>query len=235
MQASAIAFRHERHYSLLAVPMADSQPAARNSVRRTPSSRRGIRTRETLVAAARAVFERDGYLDAKITDITKQGGVASGTFYTYFDSKEEIFAAIVDELQEDMLHLHLRDRLGQADARTLIDAANREYLTAYKRNARLMALFEQVSQIDENFRQLRKKRGEAFVRRNADMIRGLQEEGRADPGLDPMIASRALSGMVSRTAYAVYVLDQHIPFQRLVETLNRLWANALQLKSGDLG
>jgi AcrR family transcriptional regulator len=194
-----------------------------------PRTRRGARTRAALIEAARTVFERDGFLDARITDITKEAGVASGTFYTYFDGKEEIFQALVEAVQEDMLHPRLRERLGDEDPLALIDAANRDYLLAYKRNARLMALFEQVAQIDDDFRQLRRKRGAAFVRRNAKMIRRLQEAGRADPDLDPMVAAYALSGMVGRMAYSVFNLGERIPFERLVTTLNQLWANALQL------
>jgi AcrR family transcriptional regulator len=194
-----------------------------------PRSARGQRTRGALVAAARTVFERDGFLDARIVDITKEAGVASGTFYTYFDSKEAIFQALVEAVQEDMLHPRLRERLGDEDPLVLIDAANRDYLLAYKRNARLMALFEQVAQIDDEFRELRRKRGAAFVRRNAKMIRRLQESGRADPELDPMIAAHALSGMVGRIAYSVFNLGERIPFERLVTTLNQLWANALKL------
>jgi AcrR family transcriptional regulator len=194
-----------------------------------PRSKRGERTRAALVAAARTVFEREGFLDARITDITKEAGVASGTFYTYFESKEEAFKAVVEEVQEDMLHPRLRERIGDEDPRALIDAANREYLLSYKRNARLMALFEQVAQIDDEFRELRRKRGAAFVRRNAKMIRRLQESGRADPDLDPLIAAHALSGMVGRIAYSVYNMNDRIPFERLVVTLNQLWANALKL------
>jgi AcrR family transcriptional regulator len=211
--------------------MADDSGAAATGEagREAPRSARGVRTRARLVEAARTVFERDGFLDARITDITKEAGVASGSFYTYFDGKEEIFRAVVEQVQEDMLHPRLRERLGEEDPLALIEAANRDYLLAYKRNARLMALFEQVAQIDDDFRELRRKRGAAFVRRNAKMIRELQESGRADPDLDPLIAAHALSGMVGRIAYSVFNLGERIPFERLVGTLNQLWANALKL------
>jgi AcrR family transcriptional regulator len=202
---------------------------AAETARSAPPSLRGQRTRAALVVAARTVFERDGFLDARIADIATEAGTATGTFYTYFESKEEIFQAVVEEVQEDMLHPRLRERLGDEDSLALIDAANRDYLLAYKRNARLMALFEQVAQIDDEFRELRRKRGAAFVRRNAKMIRRLQESGRADPDLDPLIAAHALSGMVGRIAYSVFNLNERIPFERLVTTLNQLWANALKL------
>ncbi|GAB3206667.1 TetR/AcrR family transcriptional regulator [Nocardia tengchongensis] len=201
------------------------------SRRAAPPTRRGQRTRGALIAAAREVFERDGYLDAKIADISKTAGMAAGSFYTYFDSKEEIFAALVEQVSEEMLHPHVRERSGITDPRALIEAANRDYLLSYKRNARLMALFEQVAQIDENFRRMRLERGKAFAQRNARMIRELQESGQASADLDPMITAHALSSMVSRMASMVFVQKQRIPFEKLVTTLTQLWVNALQLKS----
>jgi len=199
------------------------------SSRIAPSSSRGIRTRQSLVVAARTVFERDGYLDARISDIAKEASVATGSFYTYFDGKEDIFAALVEMVQEEMLHQHVRERTGTKDIRMLIDAANREYLKSYKRNARLMALFEQVAQIDENFLALRMERGKAFAQRNAKFIRSLQDGGQADASLDPLVTAYALSGMVSSMANLVFTRRTPIPFERLVTTLNQLWYNALGL------
>jgi AcrR family transcriptional regulator len=195
-----------------------------------PRTRRGVRTRGQLVDAARAVFERDGFLDARIVDISNEAGVSAGSFYTYFDGKREIFEAVVEKVEEDMLHPHLRERLGDGDIFALIDAANRDYLKSYERNARLMSVFEQVAQVDESFRELRRNRANAFAKRNAKMIRRLQKEGRADPDLDPLIAAHALSSMVARMAYSVFGLGLKVPFERLVQTLNRLWASALQIE-----
>jgi AcrR family transcriptional regulator len=197
--------------------------------RTIPRSARGIRTRAALITAAREVFERDGYLDARMSDISLAAGVAAGSVYTYFDGKEEIFAAVVDQVQEEMLHPRLRERTGITDPHRLIDLANREYLRSYKKNARLMALLEQVAQVDQSFRALRLQRSAAFITRNARMIRGLQEAGLADSSLDPELTAHALSAMVSRMAYLAFVLEQPMPFERLATTLNQLWANALQL------
>ena len=51
-------------------------------LRDLPTTTRGTRTRAALVAAARVVFERDGFIDSRLTDITKRGQVLHGTFYT---------------------------------------------------------------------------------------------------------------------------------------------------------
>jgi AcrR family transcriptional regulator len=198
-----------------------------------PVSERGRRTRAALLQAARDVFERDGFLDAKISDISAEAGVATGSFYTYFDDKDDIFAAVLADVEERMLHpgVHLAHAAG-GDPAALIEDANRAYLTAYREHAQLMKLLEQVATIDEGFRALRRQRSEAFVRRNTRAIRRLQREGVADANLDAATAALALSSMVSRTAYSVYVLETHtIAFEDLVATLTRMWVNALGIRN----
>jgi AcrR family transcriptional regulator len=187
-----------------------------------------VRTREQLIQAARLVFEREGYLDARLADITAEAGTAAGSFYTY-SGKEEIFAAVLDEVKDEMLHPHVRDLASNDDPVAVIEASNRAYLESFKRNARLMALLEQVATIDERFRELRHRRTQAFGRRNARAIQALQLRGLADPELDPELTAAALSYMVSRTAYASYVLGEDYDLDQLVETLTRVWVNALRL------
>ena len=76
-------------------PSEDAPSLADADLLRTPPvTARGVRTRAALVAAARVVFERDGYLDARLVDITAEARCSSGTFYTYFAGKEEVFAEI---------------------------------------------------------------------------------------------------------------------------------------------
>jgi AcrR family transcriptional regulator len=207
--------------------MAERQ-ALPSQTRRAPVSARGARTRRTLVEAARRVFERDGFLDARITDITAEAGVAAGTFYTYFTGKEDAFAAVMEDVNEEMLHPRLREIADRDDPVAVIDAANRAYLVAYRRNAKLMALMEQVAQIDPDFRALRLRRARAFGERNAQAISRLQQRGLADRALDPRLAADALSGMVSRMAYLRYVLGFGTASpESLARTLTRLWVNAL--------
>jgi AcrR family transcriptional regulator len=182
-----------------------------------------------LVAGARTVFERDGFVDARITDIAAEAGVAIGSFYTHFDSREEIFAAVLAAVQEDMLHPRLVETADRDEPVAVIEAANRAYLLAYRRNARMNALMEQVATIDETFLRLRQQRSDAFIRRNARSIRKLQASGHADPDLDALLTADALSQMVSRMANRAFVQGRYVPFERLVWTATRLWANALRI------
>jgi AcrR family transcriptional regulator len=202
---------------------------ADSQLREPPRTARGARTRAALITAARTVFERDGYLNARLTDITAEANCSTGSFYTYFMNKEEVFAAVMDQAQEEMLHPHVREMTDSDDPIALIEAANRAYLLAYRRNAKLMRLLEQVANIDDDVRELRRRRGAAFAERNAKSIRDLQARGLADPEVDPLLAASALSSMVGRMAYSVYVLGDDWSLEDLVATLTRLWANALRI------
>lgn len=53
--------------------------------------------RQLILEAARRVFAELGYGATTVRDIIRQTGLASGTFYNYFRSKEEIHEAILDE------------------------------------------------------------------------------------------------------------------------------------------
>jgi AcrR family transcriptional regulator len=220
---------------------ADPPPSmARSSLlRELPATERGLRTRAALVAAARKVFERDGYLDTRLRDITRAANCSSGTFYTYFSGKEEVFAAVLELAQQDMLHPGMPHVVGDDDPGAVIEASNRAYLESYKRNSKLMGLLEQVANIDAEFRELRTTRSNAFVRRNARSIAKLQANGQADPDLDPLLASRALSAMMSRVAFGHFVTREDrddrpmATDEDLVQIITRLWVNALRIPTRD--
>jgi TetR/AcrR family fatty acid metabolism transcriptional regulator len=82
--------------------------------------------REAILRAATQVFARNGYFNSKVADIAKAAGVADGTVYLYFKSKEEILHSIFDGAMEEAI----------SDGRKELEAINdpREKL---RRRARL--------------------------------------------------------------------------------------------------
>src|SRR3954447_26979563 len=52
--------------------------------------------REAILRAATSVFAHNGYFNSKVADIAREAGVADGTVYLYFKSKEEILHSIFD-------------------------------------------------------------------------------------------------------------------------------------------
>lgn len=199
-----------------------------------PQTARGQRTRRALIAAARTVFERDGYVDSRLVDIAAEAGCSIGSFYTWFDGKDEALAAVLHEAQEDMLHPGTSRIEATDDPVAIIAASNRAYFEAYRRNAGLNVLLMQVAAVDPRFRDMRRARTAAFVTRNARAITDLQERGLADRGVDAHMAARALSGMVARLAHDVFAFEGEESIDELVDTATRLWTNALGLTQPDL-
>ena len=76
---------------------------------------RAERTREAIIRAAAAVFERDGFTTAPLGDITRTATVTKGALYFHFASKRELALAVVDEAA-DTVHWLLADARRRQDA-----------------------------------------------------------------------------------------------------------------------
>jgi AcrR family transcriptional regulator len=67
---------------------------------KTPRTERGRRTLRKLLDAAAEEFGEKGFHEASVSSITRRAGVALGSFYTYFDSKDALFRALVAYMSE---------------------------------------------------------------------------------------------------------------------------------------
>ncbi|MGH9365930.1 MAG: TetR/AcrR family transcriptional regulator [Thermoanaerobaculia bacterium] len=201
-----------------------------------PRSRKGAETRARLVEAAKRVFEEVGFLDARISDISKRAGLSHGSFYHYFESKEQIFRELAGAQERSLTAPPAVGKVagsGPVSHRERIRRANRRYLERYRDEARIMGVIEEVSRYDEHVNAVRAATQKHFAERAERSIRRLQNEGLADQHIDPAIAATALGGMVARFAelwlvqgYADY------DFEEAVEQLTALWCNALRLEEG---
>ena len=90
----------------------DDAPVSAASDGKAPRTARGERTLRKILDAARDEFGERGFADSSIVGITQRAGVALGTFYTYFDSKEAVFHALVRDMSAQV-----RDRVAPALAR----------------------------------------------------------------------------------------------------------------------
>ena len=89
---------------------------------KAPRTARGERTLRKILDAAQEEFGERGFADSSIVGITQRAGVALGTFYTYFDSKEVVFGAVVRDMSSQV-----RDAVAPAfkDATDRLDGERR--------------------------------------------------------------------------------------------------------------
>ena len=200
-------------------------------------SRKGALTRARLLSAAKEIFEEDGFLEARITDITSRAEVSHGTFYTYFASKQEIFrevALAVDEELGEPLGDVILDRSSAATPRERIREAIRLYLERYRAEARIIGVIEQVSRHDVVLHAARAARHAESRRLVADSISRLQRRNLVDVNLDPTITAAVLGAMTGRFP-EMWLTEGQLTcsFEEGVEHLTVIFINALQISTPD--
>lgn len=191
---------------------------------------RGARTRSRIIDAAVRVFSSQGYLDTKITDITAEAGAANGSFYSYFDSKEAIFRAAIEQVNERMHSVVSQPMESAGEPFERIERATRLYVQAYQDDAKMVTLLEQVSSFSPEFRAMRLETRQLFRARTERSIERWQEQGLADPKLPPRYAAEALTSMVANFCYMWIAMEDDYEQDLVVFTLSRMWAQALGLK-----
>ncbi|MEV4355608.1 TetR/AcrR family transcriptional regulator [Nonomuraea sp. NPDC004186] len=199
-------------------------------VRSSVPTSRGRRTRAALLQAGREAFEEHGYDAVRIDDVCGRARVSHGTFYTYFDSKEALFGEVAAAVVGEMFAASLVGAAADPDdPYARIEAANRLYLRAWAANSRLVRMVEQAATSEERFGRLLLELREVFVRRGAEGLKRLQEQGLADPELDPRLTAVMLGGMVEHFAHVWLDLGERADEQVAVDHLTRLWARAIGL------
>lgn len=216
---------------------AGSPPISRNGANReaaatpkaAPSTARGRRTRSALIHAARETFEEMGFRDARLSDIAARAGTSYGVFYHYFDTKEAILEELFTNVTGEMFTASRPSPDVPSDPLTRIEDANRKYLAVARRNAKLIAVIEEMAVRETYFRELKLHIREPFLRRNAAGIRRLQERGMADRDLNPDLAASMLGGMVEHLSLLWFVHGVEYDEEEAVDTLTKLWAGAIGL------
>lgn len=81
----------------LTIPITCLEKTVQNSKNkaRTPVQRRGIETREKIVEAALSLFSKKGYHKTNALEIAARAGVATGSFYAYFNNKKELLIELL--------------------------------------------------------------------------------------------------------------------------------------------
>lgn len=105
--------------------MTSASPAKRRPNR----AEKAEATRNALFEAAIEVVGEYGYAGTSIARITERAGVAQGTFYNYFESRQDLLDQLLPAISQ-RLHVHIRERVLAADS-----AIGRE-------RARISAFFE---------------------------------------------------------------------------------------------
>ncbi|MBO0727952.1 MAG: TetR/AcrR family transcriptional regulator [Acidimicrobiaceae bacterium] len=186
-----------------------------------------------MVDAARQVFVEKGFLESSVADIVERAGVAHGTFYHYFESREDVLREIAEDADQRlnalMGEMVLHRSPGVSPSQRIRDGV-RALLVAYAAQAQIMAVLEEASRYNGHIGAQRDARLRHYIDELAASIRSLQRRGLADKKLDPVLASAVLGCITTRFPEIWMVRGVvETTLDDAAEQISRIFINALGL------
>ncbi len=162
---------------------------------------RAIATRQRLLDATLDLLRRDGVLDLKVVDISRDAGAAPATFYQYFSDLDAAILALSETALDDEVPLveFLQPPWSSAAdierARAFVQAYSEYWSDHY---AVLIVRNLKADGGDVDFRSARSRANLLLLRRMAAMVTAGQEAERVPASLDPFAAAAAMMAMLDR-------------------------------------
>jgi AcrR family transcriptional regulator len=171
-------------------------PAPESTDGDRPLRPRGEQTRLRLLDAGASVLPGRGYHDARVDDIVDAAGVSHGTFYRYFDNKDDFFRVLAEAASARMIDLIDRLRLDadEADLRAWLQ----EWFRTYEADGGVISTWQEMQTNDELAAFSQRVAASVFTR----LVRILEARDFGDPEVD----ATTLLALIERVPYSVYTL-----------------------------
>ena len=191
---------------------------------KTPKTARGKLTRDKLLQAAEIEFGEKGFHSAAISGITHRAGVALGTFYTYYESKEEIFHNLVSYMSH-RTRRWIAERVAGAPDRM---AAERLGIEAYIEFARQhKGIYRIITEAEFVANDAYREHYESFADAYRDNLKKAGDSGDIREG-DYETWTWAIMGIAVFLGMRYTEWDDNMPAARVAEIVTDLIANGIR-------
>ena len=161
----------------------------------------GVDKRDAILKAATQIFARNGYFQSQVADIARAAGVAAGTVYLYFRSKDDLLVSLFERTMREALAEGRRALAGIDDPRERLTRIARLHLDRLGRDRELAVVFQvelrQSTKFMERF-------SSTYLRDYLGMIRETiaagQETGVFRRDVNPTIAAKVFFGALDEMA-----------------------------------
>lgn len=158
---------------------------------------RGEQTRQRLLDAGALVLPERGYHDARVDDIVEAAGVSHGSFYRYFDNKDEFFRVLAADASSAMIELI--DAFPWGAGEEELRAWLRRWFTTYESNGGVISTWQEMQERGSELVDFSQEVAASVLAR---LMALLDRRGFGDPLVD----SLALIALIERMPYSVFTL-----------------------------
>lgn len=189
---------------------------------KAPRTARGERTLRKILDAARYEFGERGFSDSSIVGITQRAGVALGSFYTYFDSKEAVFQALVRDMSGQV-----REQVGPVLGRAsdALDGERRAleaFLDFVRDHRDIYRIIDEAEFVDPA---AYREHYETTASRIASRLMAARDNGQINSGYDDETLGIAAWGMMGANVFLglrFFVWDSG-DAGRVADAMSRVW------------
>jgi AcrR family transcriptional regulator len=194
------------------------------------------RIRSELMAAGQRLFAAQGLKKTNVAELTRECGIAKGSFYHFFDSKEVLFMAILEEI-ETAIKADVSRQLEAADGRPdeVLKAVLLHQFQALEENPMLSVALRREEYL-QLLRGLPPERVEQHQKEDEDAVAAIIKRWR-DEGIISDISDELINGLI-RGVFLLYLHRAEIGaavFPSVIETLLGLIARYIVNMNPDAG
>lgn len=181
---------------------------AHSSPERPDRGERGGDKRERILAAAERIFARHGFFAARVSEIAKEAGVADGTIYLYFKSKDDLLISWFEHRMtrvNEAMRAAIADQPPSTQLRTMI----RTYLQLVSDEpvaAEVLTL--ELRQSSKFMKEYENPKFAEFLRMLGGVIADGQARGELDAAIPSHLAARMIFGILDELALAWVLAKQ---------------------------
>jgi TetR/AcrR family fatty acid metabolism transcriptional regulator len=146
---------------------------------------------KNIIEAALKVFSRRGFADTRMADIAAEAGMSYGLVYHYYQNKEKLFEAIVEDWWAGFYRELESLKAGDATTEEKLRGIIHYLLSVYEKKPDQISIF--VTEISRGFVYHADSRGKGKFGRLFDLCRGIMEEGQKNGFLRNDIAAHYLT------------------------------------------
>ncbi len=157
--------------------------------------------RARILEAAVRVFAERGFFNATVAEIARAAGVADGTIYLYFKSKDDLLLQLFEEKMAELLSSAEAALAEETTAPARLSRFIEHHLAAVEKNPELAAvLIVELRQSAQALRPNEKARLQSYLEVIAEVVRKGQEAGELDSAVTPSVVKRAVFGALDELA-----------------------------------
>ncbi len=203
---------------------------------RSKNSAESVRTvvsdkREAILRAATHVFARNGYFNSKVSDIAGEAGIADGTVYLYFKSKDEILHSIFDRAMAEFIAEGRRELEGISDPAAKLRRIAQLHLEKLGADREMAIVFQIELRGSTKFMQEFSAAGFAEY---LDIIRSTiaegQEAGVFRSDVKPIVCAKVLYGALDEMVTNWILSKKTYPLAPMAEEVLKIFFGGVAVK-----